>query len=72
MPAAIDGVVYQQQDLNIHRSANIEGYCGGLSPGNVQVGFNVGNCAEYGDANAYTSWNSVSRIIIEEVEPPVA
>ena len=72
MPAAIDGVVYQKENLNIHRSVNIEGYCGGLSPGKVQVGFNVGNCAEFGDANAYTSWNSVSRIIIEEVEPPVA
>lgn len=72
IPAAIDGTVYQSANLNIHRSASIEGYCGGLDKGKVQVGFHVGNCAEYGNADAFTSWNSVSRIIIEEVEPPVA
>ena len=72
MPAAIDGVVYQKENLNIHRSANIEGYCGGLSPGKVQVGFHVGYCVGVAGGNAQTSWNSVSRIIIEEVEPPVA
>ena len=72
VPAAIDGVVYQRENLNIHRSVNIEGYCGGLSAGKVEVGFHVGNCAEIAGGNAHTSWNSVSRIIIEEVEPPVA
>ena len=71
-PAAIDGVVYHGSNINIHRSANIEGFCGGLNSGRVLVSFNVGNCYQFGNANAFTSWNSVSRIIIEEVEPPVA
>ena len=71
-PAAIDAVVYQNLDLNIHRSANIEGYCTGISKGLVRVGLHVGQCHGYGIFNAYTGWNSVSRIIIEEIEPPVA
>ena len=71
-PAAIDGVVYQGSNINIHRSANIEGFCGGLNSGRVLVDFSVGNCYQYGNADAFTSRNSVSRIIIEEVEPPVA
>lgn len=71
-PAAIDGVVYQGSNINIHRSANIEGFCAGLNSGRVLVDFSVGNGYQYGNADAFTSWNSVSRIIIEEVEPPVA
>lgn len=71
-PAAVDAVVYQNIDANIHRSANIEGYCTGLAKGLVRVGLNVGRCKGFDtEYNAYTGWNSVSRIIIEEVEPPV-
>jgi len=73
-PAPIDGVVYQSIDINIHRATNIEGYCTGIDKGLVRVGFNVGRCKGFGESifNAYTGWNSVSKIIIEEVEPPVA
>ncbi|PFX27978.1 collagen triple helix repeat-containing protein 1-like [Stylophora pistillata] len=71
-PAAIDAVVYQNIDLNIHRSANIEGYCAGIAKGLVRVGLHVGQCHGFGIFKAYTGWNSVSRIIIEEFEPPVA
>ncbi|XP_031563570.1 collagen triple helix repeat-containing protein 1-like isoform X2 [Actinia tenebrosa] len=76
-PAPIDAVVYQHltpagPSANIHRSATQEGYCGGIGKGIVRVGFSVGNCAGHGDADAYTSWNSVSRIVIEEVDPPQA
>jgi len=71
-PAAVDAVVYQSIDANIHRSANIEGYCTGLAKGLVRVGLNVGRCKGFDTTyNAYTGWNSVSRIIIEEMEPPV-
>lgn len=75
-PAAIDGAVYQSidlnDDLNMHRPANIEGYCGAMPAGEVQVGFNVGNCGGgYSAGDAYTSWNQANRIIIEEVDPPV-
>jgi len=72
-PAAIDGVVHHSgSSMNIHRSANIEGYCGGIYSGKVRVGFHLENCKGYSaSADAHTSWNSISRIIIEEVEPPV-
>ena len=71
-PATIDGLVYHGANINIHRSANIEGYCGGIASGKVRVGFHVKNCKAYAtSADAHTSWNAISRIIIEEVEPPV-
>lgn len=73
-PAPIDGVIFHSVDINIHRSANIEGYCGGIPVGKVRVGFNVGDCTGSGfsNGNAYTSWYQTIRIIIEEVERPVA
>ncbi|KAL9975552.1 hypothetical protein ACROYT_G012724 [Oculina patagonica] len=73
-PAPIDGALYQGINLNIHRPSNIEGYCGGIAAGKVRVGFSVGSCRVPYNANgdAYTSWNQANRIIIEEVEPPVA
>jgi len=41
--------------------------CNGIHKGRVRVGFWVGNCAGYGSVDAYTGWDSVSRIYIEEV-----
>ena len=55
---------------NIHRPRQIEGYCGNIRKGLVRVGFFVGNCRGYGNADAFSGWNSVSRIVIEEVPPP--
>ena len=43
------------------------GYCEGLSAGWIDVTLNVGQCAGYGTYDFYTGWNSISRIIIEEV-----
>lgn len=74
-PAPIDGALYQSIDINIHRATNIEGYCGGIAAGKVQVGFSIGNCGNgisSPSADGWTSWNQAIRIIIEEVEPPVA
>ena len=74
-PAPIDGALYQGIDINIHRVTNIEGYCGGIAAGKVKVGFSIGNCGggvSSSSADGFTSWNQVTRIIIEEVEPPVA
>lgn len=72
-PASIDAIVYHDSDISIHRSANIEGYCGGIIPGKVRVGFHVGNCKAHDvQADAHTSWNAISRIIVEEVKPPVS
>lgn len=73
-PAAIDGLVYMlngnSNKKNLHRVRQIEGVCEKIPKGRVRVGFWVGNCVGYGTADAYTGWNSVSRIHIEEVPPP--
>ena len=75
-PAAIDGIVYMiygnSAKKNLHRVRHIEGVCEKIHKGTVRVGFWVGNCAGYGSADAYTGWNSVSRIYVEEVPPPQA
>ena len=57
---------------NKHRVSQIEGVCEKVNKGIVRVGFSVGNCVSYGTADAYTGWNSVSRIYVEEVLPPQA
>ena len=73
---AIDGIFYMATGAsghgNIHRHRHIEGYCHQISKGNVRIGFWVGNCKGYGNADAHSGWNSVSRIVIEEVPPPQA
>ncbi|XP_068681031.1 collagen triple helix repeat-containing protein 1-like [Montipora foliosa] len=74
-PAAIDGLVYMRYGnganlKNLLRVRQIDGVCENVQQGIVRVGFNVGNCASYGNADAYTGWNSVSRIYVEEVLPP--
>ena len=66
----IDTAVYSGGAWNIFRAATIEDYCQGISRGTVKVALNVGFCAGYKRGNAYTSWNSVSRIIVQEVDPP--
>ena len=52
---------------DIHRVRNIEGHCNNIDKGQVRVGFWIGNCNGYGNADGYTGWNSVSRIFVEEV-----
>ncbi|XP_028409522.1 collagen triple helix repeat-containing protein 1-like [Dendronephthya gigantea] len=71
-PMAIDGIFYMARGLkrDILRHRHIEGYCNKLPKGKVRVGFWVGNCKGYKNADAYSGWNSVSRIVIEEVPPP--
>ena len=73
-PLPIDGVLYMEtgKNQNIHRVRHIEGHCNNIHKGKVRVGFWVGNCAGYGNADAYTGWNSVSRIFVEEVPKPQA
>ena len=51
-----------------HRS--FEGYCENIPQGAVRVELWVGQCGGYTLGAAYTGWNSVSRIIIEEVSRP--
>ena len=72
IPSLIDAIVYQNVNLYNVRPAKIEGHCIGMGSGLVRVGLHVGKCHGFGTFDAYTGWISVSRIIIEEVEPPVA
>ena len=69
-PMTIEAVVYnsmvQYHNLLHHRS--FEGYCENIPQGAVRVELWVGPCGgshTLGDAE--TGWNSVSRIMIEEV-----
>ena len=55
---------------NIHRPHSFEGYCENLARGTIRVELWVGKCSGYSTpGNALTGWNSVSRIMIEEVPP---
>jgi len=75
-PAAIDGVFLLFQGTSWkkdpHRVRQIEEVCEKVRKGTVRVGFWVGKCAGYGSGDAYTGWNSVSRIYVEEIPPPQA
>ncbi|KAL9975689.1 hypothetical protein ACROYT_G012880 [Oculina patagonica] len=73
-PLPIDGVVYMWHGTtqDPHRVRHIEGHCNNIHKGKVRVGFWIGNCPGYGNADGYTGWTSVSRIYIEEVSKPQA
>ena len=71
VPAAVDGLVFHARNNNIHRVATVEGYCGGVGSGRVRVEFHVGNCRGCSGGDAQTGWNTVSRIVIQEVPAPV-
>ena len=70
-PMTIEAIVYNNwpsgnPNLLHHRS--FEGYCENIPQGRVSVELWVGQCPNgnrLGDA--YTGWQSVSRIMIEEV-----
>ena len=67
----IDAAIYLvgPSNENLLRPRTVEGYCH-VPAGATKVGFHVGNCEGFGNADAYEGWHSVSRIIVEEVAPP--
>ena len=74
-PMTIEALVYNRWssgNTNIdqlhHRS--FEGYCENIPQGAVRVELWVGKCIGETLGDAYTGWNSVSRIMIEEVTRP--
>ena len=75
-PLPIDGIVYLggARSVNPHRVRHIEGHCNNIHKGKVRVGFWVGNCQSYSrnGYDAYTGWQSVSRIYVEEIPKPQA
>ena len=72
-PMTIEAVVYNEwpsgsPNLLHHRS--FEGYCENIPQGAVTVELWVGQCSGVTLGNANTGWNSVSRILVEEVSRP--
>ena len=73
-PMTIEAAVYNywpsgNPNLLHHRS--FEGYCENIPQGAVRVELWVGQCGGgFTLSNAVTGWNSVSRIMIEEVSRP--
>ena len=69
-PLSIDVALWiPSSSHNVHRPGSIEGYCESIHKGKIRVGLNIGNCPGYGSANGETGWNSVSRLVIEEIPP---
>jgi len=67
-PLPIDAALWiSSGSVYSHRPGSIEGYCENIHKGKIRVGINIGNCPGYGNSNGYTGWNSVSRLMIEEV-----
>ena len=73
-PMTIDAAVYNNwtsgnHNLLHHRS--FEGYCENIPQGAVRVELWVGKCSGgHAVGDAYTGWQSVSRLMIEEVSRP--
>ena len=71
-PATIEGIAYDKIGSNPHRHRHIEGYCDQVPEGEIRVGVWIGQCGSYKLGDGYSGWNSLSRIVIEEIPPPQA
>ena len=76
-PAPIDSAVFQQQSLNIIRQNSFSGVCKKAGPrlltaGPKRIQFMLMECQGFGGYiyDAYTGFDSVSRITVEEISPP--
>ena len=69
-PMTIEAVVYNSwpsRNPNLLHHRSFEGFCENIPQGRVTVELWVGQCPTSTLGDAYTGWNSVSRIMIEEV-----
>ena len=74
-PMTIEAVVYNYWpssagNPNLYHHRSFEGYCENIPQGTVRVELWVGSCPSYTLGDANTGWQSVSRIMIEEVSRP--
>ncbi|XP_077982790.1 collagen triple helix repeat-containing protein 1-like [Glandiceps talaboti] len=68
-PLPIDTAIYNHQSVNSLRASQVEGLCYGIPAGAVKLEFRVGDCqSSHSSGDAYTGWNSASRIIVEEIQ----
>lgn len=58
---------HSKERCTFHLCSAVEGLCEGIGAGLVDVAIWVGTCSDYPKGDASTGWNSVSRIIIEEL-----
>ena len=69
-PMTIEAAVYNywpSKSVNLLHHRSFEGYCENIPQGRVTVELWVGQCPTEPLGDAYTGWQSVSRIMIEEV-----
>ena len=70
-PLPIEAVYWlRSRSQDNHIPGAIEGFCDNIHKGRIRVGIKIGNCVEYGHADGETGWNTVSRLLIEEVPRP--
>ena len=70
-PATIEGIVFVASNHESpYRHRHIEGYCNQLPKGHIRVGVWIGKCGTRSLGDGTSGWNSMSRIVIEEVPPP--
>eukprot|EP00111_Clytia_hemisphaerica_P008010 TCONS_00023280-protein len=74
-PVPIDGIVNidigaGNNRQNLHRPRVIRGHCKISKKQQVNVALNVGDCTIRPGGDAYTGWQSSTRIYIEEVDRP--
>lgn len=70
-PIPIDGIAYHRDNEDVVRPHVFTGYCKiQKRNGTVDVALNVGACPGITHGNPLTGWESSTRIIVEEVEPP--
>ena len=74
-PVTIEAIAYNywpSGNINEHQlhHRSFEGYCENIPQGAVRVELWVGQCSVGALGDARTGWNSVSRIMIEEVSRP--
>ena len=72
----IDSVIFMEHDVQVLRQTQLTGICrsaGGnnITSGTVIAHFSVMDCPGFDGRifDAFTGWNSVSRIILEEILP---
>ena len=73
-PMTIEAAVHNwwpsSSNHHLYHHRSFEGYCENIAQGTVRVELWVGQCSGVPLGDAYTGWNSVSRIMIEEVSRP--
>ena len=72
-PMTIEAVVYNwwpSAAPNLLRHRSFEGYCENVPLDAVRVELWIGKCSNETLGDARTGWNSVSRIMIEELSRP--